>query len=488
MKGVGAGRFLLFGILSTLIFSTLSLLCLAQYSSVMNQRRQEEFQRFVSETVELTVSELGRFDLRAPAFKDKLKTILSRLRSPRPGPTQPQPPPAPRGLRRVPLPRPQLWLVDSSGEVLSSSGDHPLPAEWAELGRPLRARETSSTSVLLNLRSRIYVTRLEAPEALYLVSLDDSTPWRGPMFVTQAVLLFGTLTVALGLSFALLFFYLRGKSLEAREVLGRMERGDLKARFQIRRFDQFGGLLLDFNRMADEIERLVSQVRSTESARKNLLRELGHDLRTPLTSLTTSFETLHVHYDRLSVAERRELFEMVGAEVVYIKDLIEKLMLIAGLDEPNYKKSTDVIDLRELLAPEIAARQSSDGRDLTWRFEDGGPARVLGDAHLLLRLFKNAFDNASRFARQVVGVRVRLIDGMAQVEITDDGPGLTATERESFARRREQRLRREGAELNFSLGLGSVIMKTIAELHGGSLDIGNAPAGGAVLRVNLPLS
>ncbi|RYZ81342.1 MAG: hypothetical protein EOP06_23695 [Proteobacteria bacterium] len=218
------------------------------------------------------------------------------------------------------------------------------------------------------------------------------------------------------------------------------------------------------------------------------MQELGHDLRTPLTSLATSFETLRVHSDKMTVSDREELFEMTAAEVEYLKDLLEKLMTIAALDEPNYRQSTEIIDLGELLSQEIRKRQASSKIHWSLHIHPMSSAFVAGDFHLLLRMFRNAFDNAARYANQEIQVSILNVNSTVDVTIVDDGPGLSVKDLESFAKRREQRTKREGEKLNFSLGLGSVIMKAISESHDGSIEIANrtdAPHG-ASLKVSLP--
>jgi K+-sensing histidine kinase KdpD len=265
--------------------------------------------------------------------------------------------------------------------------------------------------------------------------------------------------------------------------------GDLKARFAIKRFDEFGSLLLDFNRMADEIERLVMRLRETEISRSNLLQELGHDLRTPLTSLSTAFETMREHHEILGPDEKRELFAMIGTDVRYLTDLLDKLTLVATIDGPHYKASTERINLSHLLATEVDSRQIASGAGLLWRLvrsEASAPV-ILGDSHLITRLFRNAFDNASRYAVGNVTVKVTDLRDRVEVLVMDDGPGLSAEALASFGKRRERRQRKEKDPEDFSLGLGSVIMKTIAQVHGGQVEMSNldpmGPIRGACLRV-----
>ena len=76
--------------------------------------------------------------------------------------------------------------------------------------------------------------------------------------------------------------------------------------------------MLDFNRMASEIEFLVQRVQKKESTRRELLQELSHDLRTPLTSISTSIETLQLHNKNISESDRAALLAMVGNETPMI--------------------------------------------------------------------------------------------------------------------------------------------------------------------------
>lgn len=280
---------------------------------------------------------------------------------------------------------------------------------------------------------------------------------------------------------------MRRKSFEARKVLKKMESGDLKARFEVKRFDEYGNLIHDFNRMADEIERLVMRLRETEISRSNLLQELGHDLRTPLTSLSTAFETMKEHHELLTNEDKSELFAMIGTDIRYFKDLLDKLTLVATIDGPHYKSSTEKINLSSLLEEEVLSRQIAAGQSLAWKFIpcDESHPQILGDSHLITRLFRNAFDNASRYAVNSITVKVNDQKDRVEILIMDDGPGLNEESLRSFGKRRERRQRKD--EHDFSLGLGSVIMKTIAQVHGGSVEMINllshGKINGACLRV-----
>lgn len=495
-----------FSLLLALLLSFCSLLFLNEFASRQGARFRDDFLSFFAGSLERRIQNLSLAEIQAQS-----RTLL---RDDRHGPRPPGPPPPHAGLWPPPMMRPpppgeppdrrqglsprppgpggpnppQIWLVDGKGRELARSqpGDEDVLA-WDRLPRPQKSGVVLSKDDGFGFGASYSVIKLNAHENLFLVMRDPKKPFWGALLITQVVLTSGMIILALIGSLSILFFYLKRKSTEARSVLKRLESGDLKARFEIKRFDEFGELLLDFNRMADEIETLVRRIHTTEQKRKTLLQELGHDLRTPLTSLKTNFEILQNHDARLSAQDKHNLFGVLTGEIDYFKDLIEKLITIASLDEPHYKSSTEQVKLDNLIRQEIQLRQKSGENSLHWRVEiTPGSRPILGDSHLILRLLRNALDNAARYAESQVLITLKQTDAQLKLGIQDDGPGLDEETQKTFGERHEFRGRRMTKGGHFSLGLGSVIMKTITELHHGQLRIGNKPEGGALLEITLP--
>lgn len=484
-------KLVLLSVVATVVLSLVSLLLMNRVFDDGAVRHRERFLRIVAADVDEKIGDLPVEEIK------KLDTVLKpenfRLRPPPPIPEMPPlppgpPPPPPMGMRGPPRTPPDLWLVDAQGNILVSNAKNEPEWRWDRLQKPVGEQSITSREDFFRLFPGTYVVGLENRNDVFLVVVEGQKPFFGALFGIQGLLTFFTVGMAFLLSISFVYLYLKKKSIEASAVLLRLERGDLKARFEIKRFDEMPGLMVDFNRMAGEIERLVTRIRTSEAARKELLQELGHDLKTPLTSLRTSFETLKVHNDRMSAGDREELFQMIDAEVKYFGELVEKLMTIASLDEPNFKADTETIDLKELLAIELKSRSA--GSSLRWSLISNGAnapkPQILGDPHLIMRMLKNSFDNSSRYAKSMVDVEIHDHKNEVEIRVHDDGPGLSQEDLDLFAKRRGRRTRRAGEGLNFSLGLGSVIMKSIAELHGGRLQIENAADGGALLTIWLP--
>jgi signal transduction histidine kinase len=385
----------------------------------------------------------------------------------------------------------RLWVVDAHGRVRAASTAAPPPPALLGQERPAAVHAPATRGHFFSGAGATAVVRLATPEPAWLLIQNPGNP-SGGAFVILAVIFVVTVIGAMFLSLLLVTLYLRGRSATARTVLLDLERGNLGARFAVDRLDALGGLMLNFNRMADEIERLVTRIRSTERARRDLLQELGHDLRTPLTSLRTALDTLALHGTAMPAAERGELCAVAAAELAYFSTLLEDLFFIAEIDEPRYRQQRTALDLAALLAAEARAVQARGQRAGIVLAVQVPPdaCTIVGDAHLAARLLRNLMDNALRHAAARVEARVRHGDAQVVVEIEDDGPGMSAAAIASFGQRRSRRLVEQGADPRASLGLGSVIVSAIAALHGARLEIASRAAGhacaGTRVRVSFP--
>jgi signal transduction histidine kinase len=400
--------------------------------------------------------------------------------------------------------RPQaasLFLLDDHLAIVAHSRDaeefdrFPLSVEDlpAEPGRVVRLRRGK----LDRFGPGPLIVRLRAERPLYL--LFQPAPGRkpGPPFMSTLVLYVGASALLSALlSFSILVYYLRKNALIIQDVIARIHKGDLKARFPVKRLDEIGQLMSRFNEMADEIERLVARVRQTERVRVDILEQLGHDLRTPLASLRNSIETLDERASALTPAQRRDLFEISGKEIHYVGRLVEDLLFLARVEDPRYLNHGSRLDLGRWLESEIetATAHASPGLRLTLENQLPADFRFFGDDHQLGRFVRNAVDNAIAHARHEVRVRAELDPAGTTLRliVEDDGPGFTDEVLTNFGTKQFSRRFAVERTGKISLGLGSVIMRTVAEAHQGTIEVANlagadGAAHGARVMVHLPL-
>jgi signal transduction histidine kinase len=252
------------------------------------------------------------------------------------------------------------------------------------------------------------------------------------------------------------------------EGVQRLSAGDLDVVLENRTRDEFGTLTAAFNRM-------VARVKEMVTARDQLLMDVSHELRSPLTRLKVALALL-------PDSNKKEQAE---------RDTVEMETLIAGLLEFERLR-----DPRAL----AATREDLVGllRDASRSYEDVSPGvsftadppviPLTLDANGIRTVLRNLLDNATKYSlpdSRPVEVAVRLQDAAAVITVRDDGPGIPESDRgllfEPFFRVDRSRSRRTGG---YGLGLG--LCKRIVEAHGGRIEVLANPGRGATFRVWLP--
>lgn len=383
-----------------------------------------------------------------------------------------------------------LWIVDDFGNPVYATQTGSAPEGWraaAADGPRLVAGKTPKTFLL--------TLRLSGSPPVWAVA-----EVKGPLIqpehrttqiIRGSLIVLLLITANLAVAAALLVLWSRRKGKIAAGVLSELERGNLTARFPTTRADELGRLMAHFNRMADKIESLVVSLREAETARTRLLRELAHDVRTPLTALRGVVETVRDCLDRLTPGEIEKRMEQAEGELTYFERLIEDLFLLAELGDPKARRTAGIVDLAEIVRQEIETARSRvellTPNQVRFSFSAEGAAMVSGDEHLLRRLIRNALENALEHAKARIEVSLEGSSSRIALVIRDDGPGLDESSLRHFGQRRASRFVDDRRGKKISLGLGSVIMKAIAEGHQGSLQLGNrAGSSGAELRFSLP--
>ncbi len=387
---------------------------------------------------------------------------------------------------------PSIWIVDQSGNVFYYNQRQDLPVPWDTLPHPQSVGGSLIYDGEERSRLAIRVTRLQhvgGPDR-FLVAQRPRAFLQGPFWGRRLGLIF----LAVFAPVALAAVYLRRRSASVRKVLGEWERGNLKARFSVNHTDELGRMMVQFDRMADRVEQLVEKLRTAEQARVQLLSELAHDIRTPLTSLRFAVESLSE--DNRSDADALEDKLLALQELNYFESLVEDLFLLAQMDDTGSEKKNQLVEPAGILQSEIERLRKLDARKLAWEVVDDvqGQARLRGDAYLIKRLFRNVFENARTHARKKLEVRLRVIDNsMFELTVRDDGPGFSKEALSNFGIRRQTRFIDPAAGGRASLGLGSVILKTIATLYRGAVnarnwDLPNGEVGGAEVKIVIALS
>lgn len=265
------------------------------------------------------------------------------------------------------------------------------------------------------------------------------------------------------------------RDLEATAGAARLvQAGDLGARTGVVRADEVGTVAATFDRMAADLEQRDAERRAHETARRQFLAAIGHDLRTPLASLRAAIEALE---DGLAPDPDRYLQSM-DRDVAVLSSLVDDLFLLSRLEEGSVEMDRGPIDITEL-ADEAIEVLAPVAESAEVRLELVADQRVVavGGSEAVSRVLRNLLDNAIRFAPSgsAVTVEVRNEDGPA-VRVIDGGPGFdpdfVGHAFERFSRGDPSRERSTGGS-----GLGLAIARGFIEALDGSIWAEPGPGG-----------
>lgn len=234
-------------------------------------------------------------------------------------------------------------------------------------------------------------------------------------------------------------------------------------------------------RLAETMNALLGRLQAAAAAQHRFVADASHELRTPLATIRTTTELAILHPE---VMGREHSAGVVLDETRRLERLVSDLLLLARSDDSGLIMRVEDVDLDDILTSEVSRLRAEGAVEVV---VDVVSVRVRGDAQHLLRAVRNLMDNAAQFALTTVEVRLRVEEGAASLEISDDGPGIPEGEREHvlerFVRLDESRERGTGGT-----GLGLAITRQIALAHGGDVRVIPRRLGrGARLRLNLPL-
>jgi signal transduction histidine kinase len=248
-----------------------------------------------------------------------------------------------------------------------------------------------------------------------------------------------------------------------------MAEGELNARTEVEREDEFGQLAEAFNAMAESIETKVTALR-------RFVADAAHELGSPLTALRTNLELMEE--DKVSDALE---------QVQRMDDLTRNLLLLSKLEAVDAETRFETLDLAEVLQETTESYASrAEQADLTFVQEIKGDALpIQGNEPQLRRLIQNLLDNAIKFTPAGGQVHVQLKKGeaAADLSVADTGMGIPKEDQPRLFSRFH---RGSNASRYPGSGLGLAIIKAVADRHQASIMVESAPEGTTV-TVRFPL-
>jgi signal transduction histidine kinase len=377
---------------------------------------------------------------------------------------------------------PYFYLVDSSGRELSGNPVPPelqgsFPSIVFSKGRPL---ENGPAQQHIIGKWVIYDVEQSGTRDRYhfAVVFLYTTLFAKVGLVYLGV--FGIYVVLALISCALLAFYFTRPIAQLRAASDRLAAGDLEARVatkMAKRRDEIGDLVRDFNAMAERVRQLVQ-------SHKQLLGDVSHELRSPLTRQRVALALMQER----GTAEQKPMLERIRAECLRLEELIGRILLLASLEGSENKPAMSEFSLNDVveqIVDDASFEAQRTGQTVKYSSPPDG-ITILGNEELLGSAIENVVRNALKYAQSgPVEVKLSSSEKAVVICIRDHGPGIPDEELTRIFRPfyRGHSSRREDDE---SAGLGLAIAYRAISLHGGCINVRNLIPNGLEVEIYLP--
>jgi len=251
--------------------------------------------------------------------------------------------------------------------------------------------------------------------------------------------------------------------------------------------DEIDELGRQFNAMADKINTQIQKLRSMDGMRREMVANVSHDLRTPLTTMRGYLETLLLKNGELPPDEQKQYLETALRHTQRLGKLVEELFELARLDSCESVVYTEPFSMGELVqditqAYLLRAQQKSIRLDASL---NPNTPLVYGDIAMMQRVLENLLDNGLRHTPEGgrIGISVDVDSGNVMVQVTDTGCGIPA---EDVPQIFERFYRKDtGSSGSSSTGLGLAIVRRILELHGSVIKVRSEPDRGTTFSFHI---
>ncbi|MBF8289046.1 MAG: hypothetical protein HW391_14 [Chloroflexi bacterium] len=247
-------------------------------------------------------------------------------------------------------------------------------------------------------------------------------------------------------------------------------------------------LALQFNAMADRVQESVEIIRRDRDRSRDFLADVSHELRTPIAALRTFNDLLKERAGEDPEA-RAEFLESSGVQLERLDWLAQNLLELSKLDSGLVLLDLRPDDLRATVEQAVEQAEAAARRralDLTLHLPEH-PLRVRHDPVRMGQVVANLVGNAIKFTPRGgrIAVDVTAIQEGAQIVVTDTGVGIDAAELPRIWDRFYRGTQANEARGSGS-GLGLAIVRSIVDMHGGTVAVESRPSAGSTFTVTLP--
>ena len=242
----------------------------------------------------------------------------------------------------------------------------------------------------------------------------------------------------------------------------------------------------EIGELAETINEMSMKINQNEKTQTEFISSLSHELRTPLTAITGWSETL-LQSDDLDESTHRGM-KIIHREAGRLTEMVLSLLDFTRIQDGRMTLNMEISDLRSEFEDTVfmyGSRLEADGIHLEYIENEDDIPEISCDPQRMRQVFLNILDNASKHGGEGCRIDAEIVnlgDSIA-VRIRDYGPGIPEDEIPLVKKKFYK-----GSSKARGSGIGLAVCDEIVEMHGGQLILENAPGGGTLVTVQLPIS
>jgi signal transduction histidine kinase len=329
---------------------------------------------------------------------------------------------------------------------------------------------------------------------IYVVLASEEYDSAAKYFLSDYMLQIGTramlVTLLVALASGLIIIWLITKNLQkVIEVMQKFRQGDLSARIKMHSTGDVKELSRMFNEMADILTQNFEKLKEVEVLRRELIANISHDLRTPISIMHGYIETLIMKERTIPGEDRKRYLNTIYDSTQKLEKLVNELFELSKLEANQVQPVKEPFFISELVS-DISNKYQLLAKDkrITLNTKlSKEPQQVFADVSLIERVMQNLIDNALKFtpAGGHILIQTSKAGKGIRVCVSDSGAGISESEKEHVFERYYKG--HNSAKYKNNTGLGLTIAKRILDLHNSSLVLNSRINEGSSFAFELPL-
>ncbi len=265
------------------------------------------------------------------------------------------------------------------------------------------------------------------------------------------------------------------------------EKGKFDARIQISSKGELGELANTFNGMADTIVKNMDELKQVDSLRRDLIANISHDLRTPLSVIHGYVETLNMKNDQLDEKAKTEYTNIILANTEKLKARVDDLFELSKLEANQVELKVEPFSIGELVNDMSNKYQLiSEKKKISFKWNiDQQNSMVEADLELIERVLQNLIDNAFEHTPEGGDIHISIVKKQYKVEVSVVNSG-SYIESQDIPYLFDRYYKSADKNRNEGTGLGLAIVKNILDLHNSLISVTSRKEEGTTFKFDLP--